>query len=114
MSKQQQFTDAVIAELAAKSFNTLSDEVKEQLLRDAVFHIFKGFSLSWEHEKAIKSLATKYIIEYVGQPDIQEKIRASAISAVDKFMEKLFLVMTHEVETIIRRDWKKIMDSEVG
>ncbi len=99
-------------EFAVKFVESLPPDEKVAILAKGVERVLEKLEFKWEVEKVLKAEAVKFAVEYVKQPDVQQRLRNKAVRVVETFFEELTKLIGKELEDLIKSRYRRIL-SEV-
>lgn len=101
--------DILIKEVAGKILAQLSEEEKSKILKDAIASKLTIITDFWELCKVVEAEVLRLAAEYMKQPDIQQKMRETAIAKVDELMTGLIDMFGKSLEDWAKTEYKRIL-----
>lgn len=107
MDSSKMIFDAVIRDTAAKVIGNLDVDAKKEILTESVARILKDMKFDWRVASIIEEEAKAFAREYVKRPEVQEKIRAKVLDAVDEVMDGLSKSVSKDIEGNLKSEYRK-------
>lgn len=82
----EDIVNAVREKIAAEVVNNLSAKAKEKLVTSGIKEVINGWKFKNVLETEMQEIATSDLRHYLDTPDVREKIRLQAVSAVEQFI----------------------------
>lgn len=101
----------LIREVAAQLLAKMSPEERESILKSAIVSKLVNID-SWEMKKAIEAETTRLAAEYIKEPDIQVKLRETAIAKVNELINGLFDTFGKNMEDWAKSEWRRILKTK--
>ena len=102
--------------MAGEFLDSLSPEIKEEILKSAVGNSMKEIASSYKLRSFIDERLTVdaglYLEEYLKDSDVQEKLQAKAREAVDVCIEAVTKSIARDLEHNMKSQYHKFIKSE--
>lgn len=78
--------EIVQQQIVADVLSKIPDEQRNAILEKSMTKVLSDVFSTWKVESAIKADAEKYMAEYIRQPEVQARIKASVETAFDNIL----------------------------
>ena len=107
---------SVREKMAAEFLDSLTHEVKEEILKSAVEGILKEIASSYKLRNLIDEKLTAdaevYLEKYLKNPDVQEKLQNKAREAVDICLDAVTKSIARDLEHNMKSQYHKFIKHE--
>lgn len=97
--------NAIVKETAAKVINSLDENIKKEVITNAIARILEDMRVSWEVQNIIEEDAKKFAREYIKLPSSQEKMKKKVLEAAEEVMNGLAQAIARDMERTIKNEY---------
>ncbi len=97
------------AEIAGKIIGSMKPEEITQLLEASLSKTLKEVLSPWNIEGAIKNDVQNYLEEYLKNPEVQDRIKASTMKCADELMSGVIAVIISNSQKGIKSDYSNFI-----
>ncbi len=112
MVEYEAMESAIMCQVAARLLEALPEEEKKRILGVSLEKTLKEMFRPWIVEQAIKEHVTRYMAEYVREPEVQEMIKKKTRDAFDKLMDGVIDTIVISSQNDIKSEYRKFVDQK--
>jgi hypothetical protein len=110
MVEYEAMEKAIMCQVAGRLLEALPEEEKKRLLEASLTKTLQDVLRPWHIEQAIKDDVKKYMVEYVKEPEVQERIKAETRKAFDRLMDGVIGAIVVSSQDSIKSEYRKFVD----
>lgn len=110
MVEYEDMERAIMCQVATKLLDSLPEEKKKEILEVSLTNTLKEIFRPWHVEQAIKDDVNKYMVEYIKDPKVQERIKNATMEAFDKLMDGVINSIIITSQDNIKSGYRKFID----
>jgi uncharacterized membrane-anchored protein YjiN (DUF445 family) len=99
----------VLYQVAQKVIEVLPEEERRKVLVASLTKTLDDILRPWDVQKAIEKDVNRYMMEYLGKPEIQDRIKIATERTVDKLMNGVIEVIISSSQDAIKSNYKNFM-----
>lgn len=103
---------AILCQVAGKVVDALPEAERKRILEASLTKCLNDILKPWNVQRAIQDDVDRYMKEYLSQPGVQERIKASTEQAVDQLMSGVIRVIVAESQDAIKSGYRKFIEEE--
>lgn len=101
---------AILADVARKVIETMPEEKKREILEVSLSECLKDILKPWNVKDAIKDDVHKYMVEYIKQPEVQERIKVATQKSADELMDGVIRSVVISSQDAIKSSYRKFIE----
>lgn len=102
--------DIVRTKVAQQIIETLPESERRKILEASLVKTLKDVLSSYQVEKAIKNDVERYMVEYIQNPEVQERIKKATFESMNKLMQGVINVIISRSQDGIKSDYAKFVE----
>lgn len=108
----EELEKVVLCQVAQKVIESLPDSDKRKILEASLMKSLEDILRPWNVQKAIEKDVNRYMSEYLGRPDVQERVRISTEKEVDKLMDGVVKAIIVASQDAIKSSYKHFLEDK--
>ncbi len=102
----------ILADVARKVIETMPEDKKREILEVSLSQCLKEIMKPWHVKGAIEKDVNVYMAEYIKQPEVQERIKATTQKSVDELMDGVIRSVVISSQDAIKSSYRKFIDNK--
>ena len=95
----------VNAEIVREVFDKLDPKIKTEVLEESLTCALTDVFSKWNVERAVKEDAERYMLEYMKQPQVQERIKNSVQLSMDSILSNMVDAFEQQINKTIKNEY---------
>jgi hypothetical protein len=104
--------EAILCQVAGKVIDALPEDERRKILEGALTKTLNDVLRPWAIKEAIEADVHKYLVEYVKQPEVQERIRVATENAINELMTGVINSIIYASQDAIKSRYDKFIEEE--
>lgn len=104
--------EAILCQVAGKVVEALPEEERRKILEGSLTKTLSEILRPWTVKEAIEADVHKYLIEYIKQPEVQQRIRIATERAFDELMTGVINSIIHASQDAIKSQYRKFLEKK--
>ena len=92
-------------EIVREVFDKLDPDIKTKVLEESLTRALTDVFSKWNVERAVKEDAERYMLEYVKQPHVQERIKNSVQISMDNVLCNMTDAFERQIDKTIKNEY---------
>lgn len=93
------------AEIVKEVFDRLDPDIKTKVLEESLTHALTDVFSKWNVERAVRADAERYMLEYIEQPHVQERIKNSVQLSMDAVLSNMVDAFEQQINKTIKNEY---------
>lgn len=102
----------ILADIAKKVIEVMPEEKRREVLEASLTQCLKEVMKPWHVKGAIEKDVNAYMLEYIKQPEVQERIKIAVQKSVDELMDGVIRSVVISSQDAIKSNYKKFVEKE--
>ncbi len=104
--------EIVRIQVAQKIIETMPEEERKKILEASLTKTLQDALRPWTVENAIREDVNKYMVEYIKQSEVQQRIKKATEKNVDKLMEGVIYTIIENSQNAIKSEYEKFIKKQ--
>ena len=105
---------AVLTQAACKVLDGLPTDTKKQLLEQSLTKSLGNILSPWDVQRAIKIDVERYMVEYIKDPAVQERIKVATRESMNILMDGVIHAVVIGAQDNLRNTYNQLVKQEKG
>ncbi len=97
--------NAIVKETAAKVVNNLDENVRKELITNAIAKTLEDMKVKWEIQSIMLEDAKAIAREYIKLPEVQKRMKQKVIEAANEVMDGLAQAIARGMQSTIKSEY---------
>lgn len=102
----------ILNDIAKKVIEVMPEDKRREILEASLSQCLKDVLKPWNIKGAIEKDVNAYMMEYIKQPEVQERIKISVQKSVDELMDGVIRSVVISSQDAIKSNYRKFIDKE--
>lgn len=107
MVEYKDLEKAILCQVAGKVIDALPEEERRKILEASLTKCLQEILKPWHVQGAITDDVNRYMIEYLKQPGVQERIKVATEKSVDQLMDGVINVIVAGSQDAIKSGYRQ-------